>query len=532
MRKSGVMLHITSLPGPYGVGSMGKCARDFIDIMERNGQSIWQILPVCPTSFGDSPYASNSTFAGNPYLIDLDQLAFDGLLWWDEFQHEQWYTYPDRVDFAILARKRLPVLRKAAWRLLDHKPEDYDQFLKDNRDWLDDYALFMAIKNANEDKAWMDWPEEYKVYDKKKAAKWQEQFKNEIDVYQAIQYLFFRQWHELKRYANMHGIEILGDIPIYVAMDSVDAWSNPELFLMDKKSNPTVVAAVPPDAFSKEGQLWGNPVYDWPYQKKTGYKWWINRIDRMGKLYNILRIDHFRGFDSFYVVQAKAQNALGGKWMKGPGAELFKEVTRKLGPQNIVAEDLGILTPSVEKMLREVGYPGMKVMEFGLYANTTEGQEYLPFAYPANSVGYCGTHDNDTIYGWFNKLSEVDKEYVREYLDSWDPHTINWKMIGTLLASPSDTTIVMAQDLLGLGSESRMNQPGVLAANWQWRLTPGQLSEDTMRHLGYLTRVYRRLPSQRITKKQERREPGEAAQKAADTPSFEQAASKPGDWRL
>ena len=235
MRKSGVMLHITSLPGPYGVGSMGKCARDFIDIMERNGQSIWQILPVCPTSFGDSPYASNSTFAGNPYLIDLDQLAFDGLLWWDEFQHEQWYTYPDRVDFAILARKRLPVLRKAAWRLLDHKPEDYDQFLKDNRDWLDDYALFMAIKNANEDKAWMDWPEEYKVYDKKKAAKWQEQFKNEIDVYQAIQYLFFRQWHELKRYANMHGIEILGDIPIYVAMDSVDAWSNPELFLMDKK---------------------------------------------------------------------------------------------------------------------------------------------------------------------------------------------------------------------------------------------------------------------------------------------------------
>lgn len=497
MRKNGVMLHITSLPGPYGIGSMGQPARDFIDLLERNGQSIWQILPINPTGYGDSPYASNSTFAGNPYLIDLDQLAFDGLLQWHEFQHEQWYTYPDRVDFPILANKRMNILKTAAWRLLQNPPADYQRFLMANRDWLDDYALFMAIKQAHGGSAWRDWPQEYKVYDRKKTAEWTERFRNEVDMCKAIQFLFFRQWNAMKQYANDHHVEILGDIPIYVAMDSVDAWSHPELFLMDKQSNPTVVAAVPPDAFSAEGQLWGNPVYDWAYHKKTGYHWWIRRIQRMANLYDILRIDHFRGFDSFYTVETDAPNALHGTWRKGPGADLFREMKKAIGQQNIIAEDLGILTPSVEKMLEEVGYPGMKVLEFGLFANTTEGQEYLPFSFPVNSVGYAGTHDNDTIYGWFNGLSREDKEYVREYLDSWDDSKLNWKMLSTLLASPSDTTIVMVQDLLGLGSESRMNKPGELGS-WQWRLTPGQLNEDTMRHLRYLTRVYRRLPEQRI----------------------------------
>ena len=297
MRKSGVMLHITSLPGPYGIGSMGQPARDFIDLLERNGQSIWQILPINPTGYGDSPYASNSTFAGNPYLIDLDQLAFDGLLQWHEFQHEQWYTYPDRVDFPILASKRMNILKTAAWRLLQNPPADYQRFLMANRDWLDDYALFMAIKQAHGGSAWRDWPQEYKVYDRKKTAEWTERFRNEVDMCKAIQFLFFRQWSAMKQYANDHHVEILGDIPIYVAMDSVDAWSHPELFLMDEQSNPTVVAAVPPDAFSAEGQLWGNPVYDWTYHKKTGYHWWIRRIQRMADLYDILRIDHFRGFD-------------------------------------------------------------------------------------------------------------------------------------------------------------------------------------------------------------------------------------------
>lgn len=518
MRKNGVMLHITSLPSPYGIGTMGKIARDFIDQLERNGQSIWQILPVNPTSFGDSPYATNSTFAGNPYLIDLDQLVTEGLLNPEEFQHEKWFDEADRVNYGIQYEKKLPVLRKAATRLLANKPKDYEKFIQDNKDWLDDYALFMAIKNSQEGKAWKDWPEEYKIYDSAKLVNWKKKFKDEIETYQAIQYLFFKQWDELKKYANKHGIEILGDIPIYVAMDSVDAWANPKLFMMDEKSNPTRVAAVPPDAFSEDGQLWGNPVYDWNYHKKTDYKWWINRIKRMGSLYDILRIDHFRGFDSFFTVEADAKNAKKGKWIQGPGADLFKAVEKKLGKQNIIAEDLGILTPSVEKMLKEVGYPGMKVMEFGLFANTTNGQEYLPFNYPINSIAYAGTHDNDTIYGWFNSLSADDQEYVREYLDTWDPNNINWRMMTMLLSSPADTTIVLAQDLLGLGSESRMNLPGSLGTNWQWRLTPGQLTEDTMRHLGYLTRVYRRLPSQRIDP-DKKKKPTEIAQETANQPN-------------
>lgn len=289
---------------------------------------------------------------------------------------------------------------------------------------------------------------------------------------------------------------------------------------MDEHGSPALVAAVPPDAFSASGQLWGNPVYDWDAQKKTGYAWWCDRIRHMSEMYNILRIDHFRGFESFYAVNADSKDALNGQWYKGPGADLFKVITEKLGEQNIVAEDLGILTPAVEKMLKTVGYPGMKVMEFGLFANTLEGQEYLRISYPFNCVAYCGTHDNDTIFGWFHALSEVDREYVREYLNSWDDEKLNWNMIGALLGSASDTTIVMAQDLLGLGSESRMNQPGAATTNWQWRLVPGQLDEDTMRHLAYVSRVYRRLPTQRIAPKVMLEEPGGPAIEASDIASL------------
>ncbi len=503
MRKNGVMLHITSLPSPYGVGTMGYTARQFVDQLERNRQSIWQILPLNPTSYGDSPYASTSTFAGNPYLIDLDQLAFDGLLGWDEFQHEQWYTYPDRVDYGLLAEKRLPVLRKAAERFLEHPEADYEQFKKEHQDWLDDYALFMAIKDSQDKKAWKEWPEEYKVYDPKKVPAWNREFEHETELYKVIQYLFFKQWHALKKYANDKGIEILGDIPIYVAMDSADAWSHPHLFLMDEESNPTFVAAIPPDAFSADGQLWGNPVYDWKSHKKGDYKWWINRMKRMSDLYDIVRIDHFRGFESFYAVKADAKDAKEGKWMKGPGADLFKAITRKLGKLNIVAEDLGIITPEVQKMLEEVNYPGMRVMEFGLRANTVDGQNHLPLSYPEHCVAYTGTHDNDTIYGWFETLSAEDQEFVREYLDTWDANNINWRMFTMLLSSAAETTIVLAQDLLKLGSDSRMNRPGEMGSNWQWRLLPEQLDEDTMSHLGYLTRVYRRSPDQWIIEKDE-----------------------------
>lgn len=496
MRKNGVMLHITSLPSPYGVGTMGQAARDFVDQLARNKQSVWQILPLNPTSYGDSPYASTSTFAGNPYLIDLDTLAMEGLLEWHEFQHTQWYTYPDRVDFDILSRQRMPLLYKAADRFLERKDPAYETFKEKQKDWLDDYALFVAIKNSQEGKAWKDWPEELKVYDARALEPVREQFAREIERNKAIQYLFFRQWAALKQYANDKGIEILGDIPIYVAMDSADAWSHPELFMMDEESNPTFVAAVPPDAFSAEGQLWGNPIYDWNAHRKTSYAWWIRRIEAMTALYDILRIDHFRGFESFYAVKADAKSAMEGEWMKGPGGRLFKAITRKLGRLNIVAEDLGVITPAVEKLLKQAGYPGMRVMEFGLCANTTEGQQYLPLSYPENCVGYVGTHDNDTLYGWFKSLSAEDQEYVREYLDTWDLNKLNWRMFTMLLASAARMTIVTVQDLLGLGSEARMNVPGAAANNWQWRLRPGQLDEEPLKHLGYLTRVYRRAPEQ------------------------------------
>lgn len=501
MRKNGVMLHITSLPSPYGVGTMGQSARDFVDQLARNKQSVWQILPLNPTSYGDSPYASTSTFAGNPYLIDLDALAMEGLLEWHEFQQEQWFTEPNRVNYGILSTKRMPLLRKAAERYLERADEKYDKFKEDHKDWLDDYTLFMAIKDSQDGKAWKDWPEELKVYHKETLAPWKEKFAREIEQTKAIQYFFFTQWEDLKKYANNKGIDILGDIPIYVAMDSADAWSHPELFMMDKESNPTLVAAVPPDAFSADGQLWGNPVYNWKAHKKTAYKWWIRRIQSMSQWYDIIRIDHFRGFESFYAVKADVPNAKEGKWLKGPGAELFHAITKKLGNLPIVAEDLGIITPEVEKMLKAVKYPGMRVMEFGLRANTIDGQQYLPLSYPEHCVAYVGTHDNDTLYGWFDTLSWEDQEYVREYLDTWDRNMINWRMFTMLLASPAFMTIVMVQDLLGLGSESRMNLPGAAAGNWQWRLTPGQLDEEPLKHLGYLTRVYRRAPEQQPEKK-------------------------------
>ena len=500
MRKNGVLLHISSLPSDYGIGTMGKAARDFVDQLERNGQSLWQILPICPTSFGDSPYASYSTFAGNPYFIDLDILAEKGYLRPEEYRNEKWFEEPGRVDYGIMYNTRYPVLRKAVERFLQNPPADYEKFLKENADWLDDYSLFMALKDTNEGKPWQQWDEEYRVYDADKTAKWKEEFRDAVEYNNVLQYLFFEQWKDLRKYANDHGVEIVGDLPIYVAMDSVDAWSHPELFMMDKESNPLLVAAVPPDGFSAEGQLWGNPVYNWPYHKKTGYDWWIRRIEQMANLYNIVRIDHFRGFDSFYAVDADAKDAKKGKWMRGPGSELFKEMNKKIGEQKIIAEDLGYLTKSVRNMLAETGYPGMKVMEFAFDSKADSGREYLPYNYPKNSVAYAGTHDNDTIYGWFDSISEGDKEYVREYLDTWDPDWLNWRMFSQLLGSPADTTIVMAQDLLKLGSETRMNQPGSVGTNWQWRLLPGQLDEDTMSHLKYLTRVYGRLPEQNLPK--------------------------------
>lgn len=494
MRKNGVLMHISSLPSDYGIGTLGKAAKDFVDDLKATGQSVWQILPVCPTGYGDSPYASYSTFAGNPYFIDLDLLAEDGLLHPEEYRSVDWGSEEDRVDYGKIYNERFKVLDKAVERFLKNPTQDYAAFCEKNQDWLEDYALFMALKEANQGKPWLEWDEEHRQYDNLKANHWKEDRQDRVEYYRVLQYLFFRQWKDLRKYANEKGIEIVGDLPIYVSLDSVDAWSHPELFALDEDGKPTMVAGCPPDGFSADGQLWGNPLYNWEYHQKTDYAWWINRIHHLTQMYNILRIDHFRGFDSYYAIPADAKTAKEGQWLKGPGIELFEAMERKIGPQKIIAEDLGFLTPSVRKLLKDTGYPGMKILEFGFDSRDGSGAEYLPYNYPQNSYAYAGTHDNDTIQGWFKAIDEQDAQYARNYMQAHNPETYNWDMMREVVASPSDTAIVQMQDLLNLDSSARMNTPGKPFGNWTWRMKKNAFTQDMKDGLLYLTRLYGRFP--------------------------------------
>lgn len=492
MRKNGVLLHVSSLPSPYGIGTLGQSAYDFVDYLREHKQSLWQLLPVCPTSYGDSPYASYSTFAGNPYFIDLDLLAKDGLLNQEEYADLDWEDQPDRVNYGKLYNNRFTVLKKAVDRFLKFPPEDYAEFCKENVDWLDDYALFMALKDKNEGKPWMKWDEREKLYTPEKAIELQKENHEAFEFYRVLQYLFYKQWNALHDYARANGVEMIGDLPIYVAMDSVDVWSHPELFALDEDRNPVAVAGCPPDGFSADGQLWGNPLYNWDYHKQTGFEWWTRRVSQILSTFDILRIDHFRGFDSYYAIPADATTAREGEWLEGPGAELFAVIESRLGRQPIIAEDLGFLTPSVKKMLETVGYPGMKILEFAFDARDASSSDYLPYKYPANSVAYVGTHDNDTAAGWLDSANPEDVELAMEFMNSSSRNMFHWDMIRTLLASPADTTIVQAQDLLGLGSDCRMNTPSTVGCNWTWRLLPGQLDETAGRKLQRLTELYGR----------------------------------------
>lgn len=494
MRKNGVLMHITSLPSPYGIGTLGKEAYEFVDFLKKANQSYWQILPVGPTSYGDSPYSAYSTFAGNPYMIDLDLLAEEGLLEPGDYQDLVWESEPGKVDFGLLYNTRFNVLKKAADKFLAHPAADYEDFLKANADWLDDYALFMALKDANNGASWQEWPAEMKGYSAEKAAKWAQEYKERIDYYKALQYFFAKQWQDLRKYANENGVEIIGDLPIYVALDSVDAWSHPELFQFDENCQPTDVAGCPPDAFSADGQLWGNPLYKWDYHKETGYAWWIKRMEHLANLFNILRIDHFRGFDSYYAIPYGDKNARRGEWRQGPGIALFNAMKEKIGEKPIVVEDLGYLTPSVKQLLADTGYPGMKVLQFAFDSRDASSSDYLPYKYPTNSIVYTGTHDNDTIQGWYVTANPEDVALAKDYMQSWNPEFYHWDMIRTMLASASDTAIVTAQDLLGLGSEARMNIPSTMGGNWQWRALPGQLNDAIADKLGHMTKLYGRAP--------------------------------------
>lgn len=492
MRASGILMHISSLPSPYGIGTMGKAAREFVDFLKKAGQTYWQILPVCPTSFGDSPYQSFSTFAGNPYFIDLDELVSEGLLEKKEYEDIDWGSEPDKVDYGTLYEKRYPLLRKAFSRFVEHESDDFKVFCKEQSDWLEEYALFMTIKELNGGISWLEWDEDVKKRDINALEEIRKKHKDEIDFWKVTQYFFFKQWKKLRSYANENGIYIIGDLPIYVALDSADVWANPEMFQLDEALQPTSVAGCPPDGFSPTGQLWGNPLFRWDEMEKDNYSWWIRRIGYACQIYNVLRLDHFRGFESYYSIPYGDEDASGGHWEKGPGIKLFEALESSIGRQNIIVEDLGFLTDSVKELLEKSGFPGMKVFELGFDSRDANSVEYLPHNIKKHCVAYVGTHDNDTIQGWFKTAASEDVEYAKEYLSMKDLSEGHWHMMKALWATVADLVIVQAQDLFGFGSESRMNVPSTFGTNWSWRAEPGSFDDKLAERIAAYMKLYRR----------------------------------------
>lgn len=493
MRRNGFLLPISSLPSKYGIGSFSKEAYEFVDILEKANQKTWQILPLGPTGYGDSPYQSFSTFAGNPYFIDLDKLIEEKLLTQEECDSYDWGKNDEYIDYEKIYLSRFKILKKAYKRSKIEHNKKFQAYCKYNKWWLDDYALYMAIKDSLGGISWLEWDDKLKLRDKKTLLKYSKKLEEEITFYKYIQYLFSDQWHKLKEYANKKGISIVGDIPIYVALDSADTWANPELFQFDKNLNPIAVAGCPPDSFSEDGQLWGNPLYDWEYHKYTHYKWWIKRIKYCYNLYDIVRIDHFRGFDEYFSIPYKSKTAVNGTWEKGPGIELFKQLKQELGEVKIIAEDLGFLTDSVIKLLKDTGYPGMKVLQFAF--DSREESDYLPHNYNKNCVVYTGTHDNDTIIGWYKELDTLDKQMCIDYINSRDSEEkyINWDLICLAMGSVADTCIIPVQDFLGLDESARINIPSTLGDNWKWRMKPDCFSEELIEKIKRLTKIYGRI---------------------------------------
>lgn len=490
MRKSGVLLHISSLPSPWGIGSLGIEAKKFIDFLAASGQRCWQVLPVSPTGFGDSPYQSYSSYAGNPYFIDLDTLCEWGLLERSEYCDINWGNDSERVDFGLLYEIRFKVLRKAAKRLLKAENAEYESFCRSSAFWLDDYALFMALKDSHGGISWSAWARPLRF--REDAALWEasKELSCDIEFYKAIQFFFFRQWGELKKYAADKGISIIGDLPIYVAPDSVEVWANPRLFMLDDDLMPTGIAGCPPDCYTATGQLWGNPLYNWDEMKKDGYSWWINRIRHQFELYDVLRIDHFRGFDEFYSISYGSKTAEYGVWRKGPGMELFNAVKSALGEKQIIAEDLGFLNDSVRKLLSDSGFPGMKVIQFAF--ESLEDSDYLPHNYPLNCVAYTSTHDNNTILGWINSAPEAEVKRACEYLRVREGESIAKAAISALWGSVAELSITPMQDLLELNADARMNTPSTTCGNWQWRMKPNSDLTELSAWLCQITRLYGR----------------------------------------
>lgn len=485
---------ISSLPSPYGIGSFSKEAYAFVDFLEQAGQKLWQILPLGPTGYGDSPYQSFSTFAGNPYYIDLENLIRRGYLTRQECEEADLGDKDSCVDYEKQYYNRFPLLEKAYLTAMEAGAEqipEYQAFKQKNAFWLEDYALYMAIKEAFNGICWIEWEEKIRRRDPKSMKQWSEKQQQRIQMYQFIQYLFYQQWSELKSYANQKGIEIVGDIPIYVAFDSADTWSHPELFALDEEGIPTGVAGCPPDAFSATGQLWGNPLYKWDYHYSTGYEWWIQRIQYCYQLYDILRIDHFRGFDEYWWVPYGDSTAERGHWEKGPGYVLFQAIQEALGETPVIAEDLGFLTESVLELVKKTGYPGMKVLQFAF--DSREESDYLPHNYPRNCVVYTGTHDNDTTLSWYQRIPEPDREYAKQYLNLRGGKKVHWDFIRAALSSVADTAVIPLSDYLGLGSEARINTPSTLGENWKWRMHSSMLTKKLASKIRQMTKMYGRL---------------------------------------
>ena len=489
MRSSGILLHISSLPGPYGIGTMGLQARNFVDFLKSAQQRYWQILPLCPTGYGNSPYQCCSTFAGNHFLIDLDLLVEEGLLRKEEPAAVHWGDREDFVDFGIQYQNRLRMLRLACSRFPGSA--EFDAFCRENDSWLRDYALFMALKEHHGGTAWYEWEEELKFRNPGAISAARQELKEDIRFYCFTQYLFFRQWNDLHAYANSRGIQIIGDVPIYVPLDSADVWTCPELFWLDEKLDPVAVAGCPPDAFTADGQLWGNPLYRWDILKDTGYGWWLQRLSAAGRLYDVTRLDHFRGFEAYWAIPFGDTTARNGRWLKGPGKDFMAALKQGLPGLSLIAEDLGYLTQEVLQLREFSGYPGMKVLQFAF--DSREPSDYLPHTYEKNTVCYTGTHDNLTMRQWFDTIDPETRAYAREYMNLSDQEGLVWGTVRTAFASVSDTCIVQMQDLLDLGAGARMNLPGSLSdANWTWRMEQKHVTAELAQKLSRLTRLYAR----------------------------------------
>jgi 4-alpha-glucanotransferase len=502
-RSSGVLLHPTSLPGPHGIGDFGPEALRFVDFLHAAGQKLWQVLPLNPTGYADSPFQCFSASAGNPLLVSLERLADAGLL--DKSDVSELRAFPqESVDFGAVIRCKMPLLQRAA-RIFDTDAsasdrQRFDNFAQANASWLEDYALFMAVKEAHDLVAWTEWPSAAAAHESDALIRWSKRLASEIAAQKFFQYVFFQQWQELRDYGRQRGIRIVGDIPIYVAHDSADVWSNRQFFLLDGRGRPSMVAGVPPDYFSATGQLWGNPIYNWPLLKQTGYQWWVERMRSALRLYDIVRIDHFRGFEAYWEVAADETTATRGRWVKGPGRDLFSVLRAELGELPVIAENLGVITPEVEAIRHEFGLPGMAILQFA-FGTDPQAPSFKPHNYVRDLVAYTGTHDNDTVVGWWTSgggdstrtSADIAKEhaYARAYLGFKDD-PIHWVLIRGILSSVAGIAVAPMQDLLGLGSEARMNLPGKSSGYWKWRMKPGAASEEIAAKLKEMVMLYDR----------------------------------------